>query len=290
MFRKKGNYRNLLYVLGDVWMPVFAIEKAGKIVLVDGVVSYMYPKIKEELKFLGFKPDFQLLTHSHFDHVGVVPFLKEDYPHMKVVASERTAQVLQKPKAIELIRNLQRDAEKSAGVKFKEEFKPFEVDLVVKEGDELLGGKIKVIETPGHTRCSLSFYLPQEKVLFVGDALGVVEEDGYIRPQFLSDYRSYLNSINKLFDFLPSHIVFGHGGIVPLEESERLLHLIKERTEEFAQQIKQLYERYGDAEKVFQHIYEEEYVGRGLNQPEQSYSINLKAMIKSVLRAEGLES
>lgn len=290
MFREKGNYRNLLYVLGDVWMPVFAIKKAGKVVLVDGAVSYMYPRIKEELEALGFRPDLQLLTHSHFDHVGVVPFLRRDYPFMKVVASQKTAQVLKKPKAVELIKNLQKEAERVAGVEFQEEFGAFEVDLIVGEGDRLLDGKMQVIETPGHTRCSLSFYFTEERVLFVGDALGVVEEDGYIRPQFLSDYKSYLNSIDKLSHYLPSHIVFGHGGIVPFEKSEEYLRLIKERTEEFAYQIKKLYEEYGDEEKVFLHIYREEYVGRNLDQPEQSYSINLKAMIKSVLKAEGLES
>ncbi len=285
MFRQKGRFGNKLTVLVDVWMPVYAVERDGKVVLVDAVITCLYPKLKKELENHSFKPSLLLLTHSHFDHVGVAGYLKRDFPDMKIGASPVAASVLQKEKALKLISTLEDEAARLAG----EEplpFLPFAVDLQLEEGQQVDG--IEVLETPGHTRCSLSYLFPEEKLLFVGDALGVVEEDGYIRPQFLSDYRAYVSSIEKISSLLPVNIVMGHGGIVPEEESEEFLEKIKERTEEFASQILELYRKEGDPERVFEKIFEEEYVGRGLNQPEQSYSINLRAMIKAVLKAEGI--
>ena len=285
MFRQKGRFSNSLTVLVDVWMPVYAVQRESRVVLVDAVITCLYPKLKRELEDYSFKPSLLLLTHSHFDHIGVAGYLKRDFPEMRIGASPVAAGVLQKEKALKLISTLEDEAARLAG----EEplpFIPFNVDLLLKEGQAIDG--IKVLETPGHTRCSLSYFFPEEKLLFVGDALGVVEEDGYIRPQFLSDYRAYLASIEKISSLLPLNIVMGHGGIIPEEESEDFLKKIKERTEEFASQILELYRKEGDPEKVFDIIFQEEYVGRKLNQPEQSYSINLRAMIKAVLKAEGI--
>ncbi len=285
MFRQKGRFGNNLTVLVDVWMPVYAVEREGRVVLVDAVITCLYPRLKQELETHQFKPSLLLLTHSHFDHVGVAGYLKRDFPQLKIAASPVAASVLQKEKALRLISTLEDEAARLAG----EEplpFIPFSVDLQLEEGQEVDG--IKVLETPGHTRCSLSYFFPEEKLLFVGDALGVVEEDGYIRPQFLSDYRAYLNSIEKISSLLPVNIVMGHGGIITEEESEEFLKRIKKRTEEFASQILELYRKEKDPEKVFEIIFQEEYVGRKLNQPEQSYSINLRAMIKAVLKAEGI--
>jgi hydroxyacylglutathione hydrolase len=47
------------------------------------------------------------------------------------------------------------------------------VDLAVRDGDHFhLGSfKVEVIDTPGHTVGHVSFYLPEERVLFAGDTL-----------------------------------------------------------------------------------------------------------------------
>ena len=47
------------------------------------------------------------------------------------------------------------------------------LDTEVKEGDEVVvgGAKAQVIETPGHTRGHVSYYFPDEDIVFVGDTL-----------------------------------------------------------------------------------------------------------------------
>ena len=57
-----------------------------------------------------------------------------------------------------------------------------EVDRVVKQGDVIAvdGQSFEVIETPGHSDCSLSFHEPAEKILVVSDATGEVKPDGSI--------------------------------------------------------------------------------------------------------------
>jgi|GEM_PF-14449 len=47
------------------------------------------------------------------------------------------------------------------------------LDVEVKDGDtiEIGGAKARVIETPGHTKGHVSYYFPEEKLVFVGDTL-----------------------------------------------------------------------------------------------------------------------
>ncbi len=58
--------------------------------------------------------------------------------------------------------------------------KPVKVDMLLKEGvvPESFGINMKILETPGHTDDSVSFYLPDEKVVIVGDLLMGIKELG----------------------------------------------------------------------------------------------------------------
>ncbi len=279
MFSKKGEFRDGIYLLNHPEVPVYLI-RGKKNYLIDAAFTFMAPNIVGELEELGVEPHYLLLTHSHYDHIGATPFIRKNFPEIKVVASRRTAEILAKPKAIELIKSLEKEAERSFGEVSDLEFQPFKIDIIVGEGDEI--EEFSVLETPGHTRCSVSFVFPEKKIIFVGDAAGVIEE-GHIRPQFLSSYDQYVASLQKILKYGDFSLALGHGGIIP--EGREFLENSLKKTEEFRKEILEYYEKFGDMEKVARKIYREEYEGLGLKQPKEAYMINLRAMIKSALNS-----
>ena len=91
-----------------------------------------------------------LLTHGHVDHVGAVDAVKDAFS-VPVYISEIDMKFIEQ--------------RKMAFGKMKR------ADFFLKEGDEFIfaGKKVQIIETPGHSRGSLSHYV--DGLLFSGDVL-----------------------------------------------------------------------------------------------------------------------
>ena len=203
VLRETGEVAPGFYVLGHPNTPIYLIKVGERAVLFDAGFTFLGKAYVEALSdLLGERsPDLLLLTHAHFDHCGTVGHLKEAFPQLKVAASARAAEILAKPKALELITRLNRSARPHAeaiGLKpvLEDDFKPFGVDIVLSEGDEIdLGGEsiIRVLETPGHTRDFLSYYMPAEKILVASEAVGCSEVSDHMMVEFVADYDSYLS-------------------------------------------------------------------------------------------------
>ena len=62
-----------------------------------------------------------------------------------------------------------------------EPFRPFDVDIVLHDGQMIQVDKdttVEVLATPGHTRDHLSYYIPERKILIGGEAAGCLEPGG----------------------------------------------------------------------------------------------------------------
>ena len=91
-----------------------------------------------------------LLTHGHVDHVGAVDAVKDAFSVPVYISGIDMKFIEQR---------------KMAFGKMKR------ADFFLKEGDEFIfaGKKVQIIETPGHSRGSLSYYV--DGLLFSGDVL-----------------------------------------------------------------------------------------------------------------------
>lgn len=120
-----------------------------------------------------------LVTHVHLDHAGGAWMLPGSLPRASILLSESGAPHLVEPA------RLLRSARRVYGPAMEGLFgpmKPLHTTRVraVKEGDtiETGAGSLKVLETPGHTRTHLSFFLEGESALFTGDAAGTYWAEG----------------------------------------------------------------------------------------------------------------
>lgn len=90
----------------------------------------------------GWKISHILVTHKHLDHIEGIPTLKQSYS-CEVVGPAKSAS--------------------ETGL----------YDKTVKSGDAFrwAGREIRVIDTPGHTLDHISYFIPDEKLVFVGDTI-----------------------------------------------------------------------------------------------------------------------
>lgn len=239
--------------------------------LIEGGMSAGIPSFKQQWESLEIKPAIShiIALHSHFDHVCGIPAFRQMFTEAVVCASAGTERLLSKEKvckAIQLGDQLVSDVYYNDH-RISEKPAPFDIallkiDQVVGEGDVFELGSdltLQIIETPGHSSCSISAYLPQEEVMFVSDAAGTAISPEVIAPVFFQDYDLYLDSIRKLMDYPTRILAVGHGEVVigtekvqsfyrrSLDSAQNAFEAIKKEltagtdTEELA---RQLYDQY----------------------------------------------
>lgn len=180
----------------------FLVNDLSQAVVIDSGENYK--KIKQVSGQYGFEIKAILLTHAHFDHAGNAKKLQDD--GAKIYISKLDA-----PKLLN---------EDNLASDFGRKFDYLTADYTFEDGEELnvLGIKIKVIATPGHTDGSVCFMV--DNSLFTGDTLfyGSVG-----RTDFKSGNREdMVKSIKKLFNLDGDYTVYpGHDGFTTLERERK---------------------------------------------------------------------
>ena len=146
-------------VLGMVQTNTWFVinEKTKELILIDPADDA--GRIIRKIEADGLKLQGILLTHGHFDHIGAVDDLKAYFKGVQCYAGENEEEVLQNGSY-----NLSASWAATLSIR---------ADRLLRDKETLTlaGFKIKVIETPGHTKGGVCYYLSEEGVLFSGDTL-----------------------------------------------------------------------------------------------------------------------
>ena len=284
--KKIINLTRNVFVIQDPMFPIYLI-KGEKNILLDCSILAKGMEIEKNLTdILGNeKIDTVLLTHSHYDHTGACTYLQSRH-HFNILASQRTNEILQNPKAIQFIDKLNQEFMRLLNMD-----KPLHVTMpenldAVHEGDRIPVAQdqwLQVYETPGHTRCSLSFFLLPEKILFPGDAAGVMEKDKTIKPLFLSGFSQYLVSLEKIRTLNAEIVALPHNQAIKGQKNVEMFfnHSIAE-THKLKNKILQELRTRSDFEAIAEKLFAQEYTLPTIDGPREALLINLTAMVKAI--------
>jgi glyoxylase-like metal-dependent hydrolase (beta-lactamase superfamily II) len=144
------------------------VVKGDEICIIDCGISGSDKIIFEYLENIGITPEeisLMVLTHSHPDHIGSAPSIKAR-TGCKVAAHSTEKQWIE-----------------DIGLQYKERPVPnfyklvegsVNIDILLEDGNIIdLGdnAQIRIIHTPGHSKGSITLYLPYDGVLITGDSI-----------------------------------------------------------------------------------------------------------------------
>ncbi|MBA3530869.1 MAG: MBL fold metallo-hydrolase [Ardenticatenales bacterium] len=185
-----------------------------------------------------------LLTHNHRDHRLNLPFLLEHWPDLQLCAHP---------------------AGNVEGIA-----------MPLQGGETLvIGGQtIQALHTPGHSqeRDELSFYLPEHRFLFCGDALqpqgpSYAYSNGPSPVPYFHYGDEYQRTLERLIALDPLHILTGHGSFLASEQGKQWLRVTLTTIMRIDELAMELVERYPDkgaewhAESVYDQIADERHYG-----------------------------
>lgn len=157
----------------------YVVSNDSNVIVIDP--GYYNGDFKCYLEELG-KVDAILLTHGHFDHIGGIDLIKDDFPTVKIYIHEGD---------YEFAFNPMLNYSRQSGF-----------DLIITSNLEKMNQKLNVgdfkidiIHTPGHTRGSVLLYFQKEKLLFTGDTIIGYSIGGFRFPT--SDVKELKESIKK---------------------------------------------------------------------------------------------
>jgi 2-aminobenzoylacetyl-CoA thioesterase len=218
-----------LWYLGRSESGVYLLEGHGGSVIISGGMSYLVPDLLHQFDEFGLdegKIRGIIILHAHFDHIGIVPFFRRRNPDLKVYASARAWQILSESKNIDTINQFsgQLTERMKIHVPYAHEELDWPVALsgdTISEGDMIdLGNReIQIFETPGHSSCSISAYVPQIRALFPSDGGGIPYK-GTILASANSNFTLYLDSLKKLEMLQIDYLCADHFGYICGDEAK----------------------------------------------------------------------
>ncbi len=161
-----------VYMMGGMMLNYF-VDTADGLVLIDTGLPGNGRAIMGALSAMGKNPpDLAglFITHADGDHYGASEELRRTWA-VDVYAGSIEAEAMRKGESSRQLqmRGLQGLLFGMVAPMFRSG--PSEVDQILTPGETVFG--LRVLSTPGHTPGHLSFFLPEQRVLFAGDSIQI---------------------------------------------------------------------------------------------------------------------
>jgi len=188
---------------------LFYDDKSRKAFIIDpgDDADFIIRKISD----LDLKPQAILCTHGHFDHVLAVTELKLAF----------NIPFYLNAKDVRILKRTQKTTKYFTGMEVDPPSLP-DKDLTQGQVLRLDSLSLKVVETPGHTQGSVSFYCRKQNICFVGDL--IFAQGGLGRTDLAGgDEQRLKRSIKKILSLAKETIIYpGHGEQTTVEEEQKL--------------------------------------------------------------------
>ena len=263
----------------------FLLDDGVTAILYDSGFAFTGNAVTENIRnVLGERNlDYIFLTHSHYDHVLGAAYVCAQYPDVKVVAGEYATKVFARQSARARMRELDRKFAAHCGVReYEDRVDELRVDIPVTDGDVIHTKTMDfvVVALPGHTKCSIAFYLAAEKLLLGSETLGVYDGDKIITPSYLIGYEITLDSIAKAEKMEVDHILLPHYGLLDQEKTKFYLANCRKSAVETAAGIRNILQNGGTHEDAVQYYRKYYYRGNIPSiYPEDAMLLNTNIMI-----------
>ncbi|MCR2820388.1 MBL fold metallo-hydrolase [Lederbergia panacisoli] len=150
------------------------------------------------LKNEGFSPLAIVMTHAHFDHIGAVDLVRDEW-EIPVYIHTLESEWLKSP-------------ELNGSARYGANIAARTADYLLSQEEPLKIGtfKLHVLHTPGHSPGSISYYSKEANALFGGDTLfdgsiGRTDLPGGNHEQLLSSIKTKLFTLPESTEVLPGH-------------------------------------------------------------------------------------
>ena len=168
-----------------IYTSVYYIQGKGRRFLMDGgtdeeaAKKYILPMLKDGA------PDFFIVSHSHGDHLGALPYLQSVYPNASVYFFDK---------------NL---------------LKIFPKGKLLSDGEEIAG--VRFFLTQGHSEDSLCAFVQDEGTVYSFDSLQAGGAEGY--GVLVQDKKAYRETVEKIRSLKPKKLYLSHA-FLPFKKDE----------------------------------------------------------------------
>lgn len=193
------------FILGPDETNCYLLSAGGQAVVIDAGIEP--GRLIERIDEQGLDLKAVYLTHFHLDHVGGVKELMHRFPAPVHASGED-----------EFLKEISLEA---GGVREFARFVDFPIETVAPGKRTVLGQPMLVLDTPGHTPGSLSYFFPAAGCVFVGDLLFMIAVGRTDLPRGSST--ELLDSIRGRIFNLPgeTRVFSGHGPMTTVDHERK---------------------------------------------------------------------